>query len=101
MKLSEIRPCDNCGGKIAPLFYVLRISQAMFMPSTNEVLGLTQCFRGALALAEAMAPEPEVVMVLGDEDKALQTELFICQECLTMKALDLAALMERRGVDAT
>src|SRR3990172_1147169 len=45
MKLSQIRPCDNCGRKIAPSFYVARFSIALFNPrATNEVLGMTHTF---------------------------------------------------------
>ena len=79
MKLSDVRPCDVCGGKVSPLFYVLRVSQAIFnAQAANEVLGLTTMVGGSLDLAEAMAPQPEVIMVLGDEVPALMTEFVVC-----------------------
>jgi hypothetical protein len=44
MKLSDARPCDSCHGPIPPLFYIVRISAALFEPkSTNQV------FRGKAA----------------------------------------------------
>lgn len=97
MKLSELRPCDNCGGKIIPTFMVLRISHALFKPQAmNEVLGMTQYFQGHLELAEMFVGDESVVLVTGDEDKQLMTELFICQDCYMMKPLDIAQLVEKR-----
>lgn len=97
MKLSEIRPCDNCKQKIAPIFYVVRISQALFTRETNQVLGLVQILGGSLELAEVMSPEPDVVKVFADENKALGTELFLCQNCVLSCDLNLAALIEQRN----
>ena len=101
MKLSDLRPCDACGGKLksdmAAGFYVVRFSLAMFKPqAANQVLGLTQIFQGALRLAEAMAPEADVVMVCGDEEPALMTELLVCMDCF-LKPLDIALLSEKRN----
>ena len=96
MKASELRPCDNCGGPLVPAPYRVRISQGMFNArATNTVMGLTQHFRGHLGLAEVFAPEPEVLLFFEDKEPALCTELLLCQECVTMKDLSLALLMER------
>lgn len=90
MKLSEIHPCDNCGGKLGPVFYVLRFSSAVVNArEANEVLGLTQYFGGALGLAEVMAPRDEVVHVAMDDDdpeiRSLMIEAIICNDCYTSK----------------
>ena len=101
MKLSEIRPCDNCGGQIVPLFYVARVSLAMFMSQeSNHVIGMAQMFGGltrpgVLAVAEAMAPEADCIKILGDEEQGLMTEIILCQECHSMKDLNLAMLAEK------
>jgi len=98
MKLSQIRPCDNCGRKIAPSFYVARFSIALFNPrATNEVLGMTQYFHGALGLAEIMSPRADVITVAMDEaqGKELMVELFVCAECY-LQPLCLAELAEKR-----
>lgn len=99
MKLSDLRACDCCGGKIAPQFYVLRSSLALFVPrAANATLGLAQMFgntREALAIAEVMSPEPEVVKIAGDEMKELWLELFLCFDC-AMKPVNLAEIAERR-----
>lgn len=96
MKLSELRPCDCCGGKIAPHFYVVRLSQAMVMAKeANAVLGLAQMFGGALGLAEVVAPDADAVKIFGDERKELMHEFFLCQECF-MRPLDMAMLMDVR-----
>lgn len=95
MKLSELKPCAACGGRIAPLWYVLRFTQAMVMPhATHQTLGLVQYFNGNLALAEAMSPEPDCVKVLGDEEPSLMREVHVCQKCFLEKSLYLAVLME-------
>lgn len=99
MKLSEIRPCDNCGGPITPHFYVVRMSIALFNPkATNQVLGMAQYFGGHLALAELFSPHEDVVTVAMDEKehKVLQTELFLCQDCY-LRPVNLAELAEKRG----
>ena len=102
MKLSELRPCDSCDGPLrTPMnagFYVVRSSLAIFKPAAaNQVLGLTQIFQGALGLAEAMAPDPDVVLVAGDEQPELLEELLICGECYLGKPLDLPILVEKRN----
>ena len=102
MKLSQVRPCDNCGGKIAPMFYVIRFSMAMFkVREVNTNLGLAQMFGGNLGVAEAMSQNAEAVMVFGEEKSELWTELFICQACFTgdpnKPRVDLAILAERVG----
>lgn len=100
MKLSELKPCASCDGKLVPIWYVVRISQATLNPSaTNSTLGLVQHFgglgnAGALAVAEAMSPDSDCVMVLGDKEPSLMTELAICQKCALMKDLNIGVLME-------
>ena len=97
MKLSELRPCDSCGGKITPQFYVIRSSIALFTSQASRVVGMT-LYLGSLALAEVVSPADEVVMVAmdSDEHKALMVELFICQECF-IKPINLALLTENRA----
>lgn len=95
MKLSELRPCDNCGGKVFPNFYVIRISQAFIMPSAQQTLGLMTMFNGNLGLAETFSPAPDAVKVLGDEEKALMTELIVCQDCYLMGKVNLVGLAEK------
>ena len=97
MKLSELRPCDCCGKQIAPQFYVVRSSLAIFSPhAARATLGLNTMFGGALALAEAMSPDPEVVKLAGDHDKSLWNELFLCQACY-MGDVNIALLNDKRG----
>jgi len=89
--------CDNCGGLVKQIFYVVRTSLAVVSPNAfNQVAGLTQMFGGRLGLAEVMAPDADVVKIAGDEDKRLMTELLICQDCYMTKSLDLPILVEKR-----
>ncbi len=94
MKLSQLKPCASCGGKIAPVFYVVRVSLAIVTPAANTTLGLNQMFRGNLALAEVFTSEPHPVKVAGDEDPNLMTELLLCQDCY-MSEVNLAVLAEK------
>lgn len=100
MKLSQLRPCDQCGGQIAPMFYVVRVSMAVITQGANQTLGLAQYFGGNLALAETLSPEPSPVMLMGEEDQELWTELLICQNCYT-EELNLVVLAERRNAAAS
>jgi len=98
MKLSEIRPCDNCGGAIVPIFYVVRTSIAVFnADATNEMLGLSRMFCGSLALAETMGSQPEAVKIGGEENKELWVEVFLCQDCYVGSNVNLALLAEKIG----
>lgn len=100
MKLSDLTPCACCHQPLAPHFYIVRVSQAMVMPqATREVMGTAMILGGlenpgALRIAEVMAPNAEnAVMVFGDEDSALMTELIICQQCVLTGNTDLAIAM--------
>lgn len=96
MKLSEIRPCDKCGGPIAPIFQVVRMSIAVFDPAAvNQTLGIHRMFGGkALRLAEAMSPQPECVTVGSDKEPELETLLLLCQSCYC-DDINLAVLAEK------
>ena len=95
MKLSQVRPCDNCGKPIAPIFYVIRTSIAVFNANaTNEMLGLARMFHGSLALAETLGSQPEAVTVGSDQDHHLQDEIFLCQDCYVSN-VNIAVLVEK------
>lgn len=98
MKLSELRPCDACGGALAPIFVVVRTSLAVFnQRAVNSTLGMTRMFGNtpaALAIAEVMGAEPEVVKIAGEEDPKLWNEAFLCLNCHTMESHNVAMLTE-------
>lgn len=99
MKLSQIRACDSCAGVLAPggTFYVLRTSLALVIPQAHrQVLGLMTMFNGALSLAEALAPDSEVVKVAGDENAVLMSEFLVCPKCYMGGHIDLARMAEAR-----
>lgn len=100
MKLTELRPCDRCRGKIAPCFYVVRVSSALVTPAAGRVLGLSAAMGGlrALRIAEALSPDTdEAVMVFGEKDTRLWTELLLCQACAVLEGFILGQLIERRN----
>lgn len=80
MKLSEMTPCAICGEMIAPLFYRVKVEQIMIdSTAANQVMSLSSMFGGRLALAEDMAPNYDVAMIL-QRDSGL-----VCQECFLSK----------------
>ncbi len=96
MKLSQLRPCDCCGGKIAPIFNVVRISMAvMNQQAISREIGMAQICGGHLGLASIIGANEDVVKIAGDEDSKLMTELYICNDCMFLKPVNLAELMEQ------
>lgn len=96
MKLSEVRPCDNCGHALAPSgnFYVVRTSLALVSPKAyRELVGLSLMLGNNIGLAEVMGPEPHVIKIAGDENKELLTEFLLCVDCYTQPVI-LAQLDE-------
>lgn len=94
MKLSEVPLCIECNqppiGPGKGPFYVLRSSLAMVDPrAASGVLGVTQIMSGgrpptgrSLLVAEALAPgSDDFVMILGDKEPKLMTEVVVCQRC--------------------
>ena len=59
--------------------------------AANEVMGLTQYFQGGgrgLAIAEQFAPgADEAVLIMGDAEPELRTEIHLCFECFYGKPL--------------
>jgi hypothetical protein len=98
MRLSDLRPCDNCGGKIYPMFYVVRSSIVILnADQANKTLGLARFFGGGapgLAMAEVMGPEADNVRIGGDVHKELWTEIYLCQDC-HMSDVNLAIVEEK------
>jgi hypothetical protein len=101
MKVSDLRPCDKCGGKIAPLFYRVRFTQALINPdAVNQFVGMHRFFGGkaSAALVENFAPaSTDAVLFFGDKDRSLEVELLICNDCFLNGGIDLAMLSEKRN----
>jgi hypothetical protein len=98
MNLSDLRPCDKCGGKLYPNFYVIRASLAIFKPSaTNQALGMLQFMGGNLGLAEMFTAEEPVTVAMDQKkgDGYMMNEIFLCQNCL-IHPINLAEIIERR-----
>lgn len=99
IKLSELRPCDNCGGRIAPIFHHVQIRHAIINPrNANSVLGMMlMCGWGqsgqSLAVAEAMAPGADNAAEVLSEPDATVT-LYLCPKCVS-EDVNLAVLMEK------
>jgi hypothetical protein len=68
----------------------------MVTAKADRVLSLSRDIGGSLQLAESFTPEAEVVVVAGDTDPRLETELLLCAECYA-RGRSLAELVERRN----
>ena len=99
IKLSEVRPCDNCGKQIAPFFIHIQLRRAVFnRQNTNAVLGLMQMWGNqprALGIAEVMAPGADEAVEVADEPNLITT-LYLCNGCF-LGDVNLAVLEEKRG----
>ena len=78
MKLSNLHPCNNCGGKLGTTFYVVRMSIAV----------------------EVVAPDSNVVKVAMDDSdfKELAHQFLICTSCY-MKPLCLAEMSQKASIN--
>jgi len=100
MKLSELRPCDCCGGKLIPMFHIIEVRTALFdSRAGRQTGGLLEYFGGlnnpgALAIAECMSPDADVVKVPSE----LKVELILCNKCYLdpPRGSDLCILVENR-----
>lgn len=105
MKLSELHPCDECGGTLlapsAATFLVVDVQQAMVDGrAVQRMQGMAALWNRpltdpkALQLAETMGPDQgEAVMLFGEKNPELKTGLFLCMNCGT----SLMLLVERRN----
>jgi hypothetical protein len=77
--IKNLRPCDNCGEPIAPVFYVVRVQQAVInYNSLRSHMGLALMFNGNNALADVFNPGSDQGAETLDDDK----EYFVCQGCV-------------------
>lgn len=95
MKCGELRPCDNCGGSIAPVFY--RVSVQQIGLKLNEIkrhMGLAQFFGDGnvgFALANIMGTDPDIDQPIGNT-----VNMMLCTNCACMPDTPpIGALIER------
>lgn len=101
MKANELRPCDLCGGAIAPLFYRIDVTLAAIRAeAVNRLIGTTQIRGGgpaAMRVADALAGE-EVTEELTEGC----SRLLVCQTCLLERTGGLPEAIDRfRAGEAT
>lgn len=92
LKTHELRPCENCGGAIAPVFYRMTISFRQLgidYQAANAVLGTAQVFGGNLAMGRIMSPDQDATFELGYK---IDKDYFLCQSCVTSCDLPLRPL---------
>ena len=101
MKITDLRPCDNCGGPIGFTFYIVRSSLAVVkVQSVREYMGLGTML-GSPRLAEVMgAHQDDVVGLMADQtDEGGKRngwdEIYLCIDC-RCGDVNIAVLIEKR-----
>ena len=88
MKITDIKPCQLCKGKIAPVFHKIIVTQHMIQAGpVNRFLGLSQML-GSGRWATVMGADEDV------DVEITRHEMIICQECFLYKMGDLPIAME-------
>lgn len=83
IKTRDLRPCDGCGGSIAPFFYRLTFSfrqLAIDRTAVNEVLGTAQILGGNLLLGSTMSPNRDATIEMPGHQ--IDKDLFLCSACV-------------------
>ncbi len=97
---TRVKPCENCGGKIGPDFYIVKLSQALVDPSAvNRYVGMTQYFQGHTALADVFATDKTLEHVMQGEDANQWPEMIICLRCFAGNPILAQLLFDRSGED--
>lgn len=92
MKITELKPCENCDGAIYPVFYRVTVEQiAVDSNAVTRMLGLSAMFNGSLGLAEVFAP-------IDDMTTTIQTNsTVLCNNC----AIDISLAAVLFGKDGS
>lgn len=79
---TRIRNCELCGGTIGPVFYVVKLAQALVnYAAVNRHAGMTQMMQGNAALAEVFSSDRTLEILFQGEDANKWPEVTICQDC--------------------
>ena len=105
IKLSELRPCDFCGGPVGSTFHVIEVKHAFLGQGAREVVGMMH-MGFPLGLAETMSARGDEAVIVAEAPE-LVTRLFVCTQrrdkqgnfldsigCY-LKPLDIAAAVEK------
>ena len=91
MKLSDLKPCAACGGRLEGVFYCIEIKPACVSKELQQAVGLSRAFGFPLGLAQVFAGDAAAVKL--EEPEAVET-LFLCCGCY-VESQSLAVLVER------
>lgn len=83
VRTSDLKPCDNCGGSIVPIFYRIEVKfrqVAIDLTAVNQVLGMAQIFNGNLQLGSLMSPNQDVLIEL--PGYRIDKDIWLCQNCV-------------------
>lgn len=103
MRMREIpATCRACSAPLQFPFVRVRVDLVIAKPdAARQVAGLATMFRGAIGIAEAFAPDPEVALCAGDEKPQLISSAFVCMDCACGDRVTGLAMTPEREADAT
>lgn len=94
---TRIRLCENCGGKIGPAFYVVKLAQVLVdYGAVSRHAGMAIYFQGNQALADLFSPDSALEKVIEGDDANKWPEVTICQKCCLDNPL-LTKILEKTG----
>lgn len=89
MRISELRPCDACGGPVGITFLRVKVEQLLVEAGkVQQYAAMGMFFGGAMGLAKVFADD-ECTKVAGTADAVL------CWECFAIKCSPLAVAFEQ------
>lgn len=110
MKASQItKGCAVCSGALGSVFFRVRVDHAVLdARAFDQVGGLERLLRGgnassptSLRIAEALAPDAEVVKFAGDMKPSLVMTVLLCTTCACTDAAVVAALNASEKTEST
>jgi len=101
VKLTDLHPCDNCGGRVDPIFFVVRVSQALVMPGARGEAE-SMFGDGQAPTSSLWRNSEDAVLVFGSGRAAnntsnMYTEALVCADCFHSGRATLPRLVERLG----
>ncbi|MCC6671075.1 MAG: hypothetical protein IT458_08440 [Planctomycetes bacterium] len=89
MRISDLRPCDACGGAVGISFLRVKVEHLLVeVGKVQQYAAMGMFFGGAMGLAKVFADD-ECTKVTGTADAVL------CWDCFAIKCSPLAAVFER------
>jgi hypothetical protein len=93
---TRIQKCQKCNGAIGPVFYVVKVAQAVVdYGAVQRHAGLMAMMGGNAAIADVFSPERSLETVIEGDDANAWNEAIICQKCGVESEVTMLALQPK------